>query len=802
MNTPPEKPGTPLSIVIIARRAAALIAGLVLLAVLLLWGVVALNRPLTRGEIRAEALRSPLQIDSDHHLIPHIQARGRDDAYLALGYLHARDRLFQLELGRRAHAGELAEIAGERLLQWDIQQRHYGFRRAAKQILPQLPAPQQRVLNAYSDGINQYLGEHHVLPFEFQLLGFSPARWTPEDSLVIATGMFQVLNTSADREPMLTVMQQTLPADLVAFLTPDTDRYTRTLAGGRESFRPIQPVPLGSIRRVLNKDPTAKPIMDLPPEATPPGSNAWAVNGSRTTDGRAILANDMHLPLMIPNLWYRAKLSYAKTRLSGITLPGLPLVISGSNGRVAWGLTNSLADVMDRVALRIHPQDPRRYRTASGWRRFRSVVETIRVRGRAPASVNIDLSVWGPVDRFPLAGRRVALRWSALDPAAVNLDLLNLDRATTVEEAMEVFNRAGMPPLNAVLADSAGNIGWTLGGRIPRRTGHDGSISVYWDHRGHGWDGYLAADWIPRRINPQEGFIVSANNRMIGSGFPYPLGQNFANGYRAGRIRELLQSASALNEPGLLEFQSDSRAGIYDFYRRLALDSLQRYPPSPGSALDTARLALQQWDGHARSHSTAFGILFRLRRRLAGEILLPMMKPCYSADNRFYYSWFNMDTPLRQILQQQPREALPPAHGDADWAHLIVRILQKTVNQLQDSHGVETIAAIDWGRINRVQFSHPFSVAFRPLSLLLDIPVSPQHGCTFCVNVMSPRYGVSQRLIVSPGHEQHAILHMPGGQSGNPLSDHYRDQHRYWEQIRPLPLEPGPPVGRLRLLPR
>lgn len=757
--------------------------------------------PDLEGRKRIPGLIAPVVVISDNYAIPSINAENRLDAFSALGFVTARDRMFQLELFRRAAQGRLAEIFGPTLVPMDRRQRVFDFTGTAKKILKQLPLSQQQSLLAYSLGINAYLEQNQSQPFEFVLLGFEPSPWTPEDSILVAMNLFQALNFTSHKEAMLSIMNRCLPKEVVAFITPDSDRYSQTLVGGQYSRRPQRPIPHQALRTLykLNHSENQAGFAIKPSELF--GSNGWVVSGNKTADGRAILANDMHLPLLAPNIWYRAKIRYKNNVLSGITLPGLPIVVSGTNRHVAWGYTNALADVIDLVTLETNPENENEYLGPQGWMTFVTTNETIHVRGSDDIDFQTRQTLWGPVSNRGLLGKPTAIRWTALDPNTVDLGLIELDQAKTLEDAFKIFNRAGLPVLNVMLADSQGSIGWTLTGKIPKRQGFDGSISQDWANSAIGWKGYVLPNDLPRIKNPESGYIVTANNRIIGKNYPYPIGHNFANGYRASRIRHKLASMDNIKENDMLKLQSDSRSGFYDFYHDLAISVLNDQTLKDHPQLSRIKNYLSAWNGSAHADSYVFGVLFRFRRKLAGEIILPLLKPCYLADKRFYYSWFNMDTPLRQILSARSPEILPDPEAYRSWDEFILKVLIKTVSQLENEHNVQDINRLVWSDINPVRIAHPFTRAVPFLAKFLDLPLYPMSGCTFCINVMAESYGVTERFIVSPGHPEDALLHMPGGQSGNPLSKHYDDQHIFWAKLRAMPLEPKQERYRLWLTP-
>jgi len=760
---------------------------------------LSLSLPELAGEVVLAGLTEPATADSDGLGVPAIAATSRDDALRVLGYLHARDRLFQMELMRRKSAGRLAELFGDAALTLDRQQRAYQFERAVRAILAALPADQKKALRAYVAGVNGYVESAQDLSPEFITLGYRPEPWRLEDSLLVALGMFQTLNGQEHDERMLSVMEQTLPQDLVAFLTPDTDPYTSVLLGGPESRRPARPIPVAALAAL--GQPQFRLAGAVDSEAVIAGSNNWAVNRFKTRDGRAIVANDMHLSLGVPNIWYRAALRYEGREMTGLTLPGLPVLVTGSNGRIAWGFTNVDADVLDLVKLQLNPADPEQYRTPDGWRNFERLTDAIRVRNGGALSIELKSTIWGPVSPLPLLGQLVAIRWTALDPSAVDLGLLAMDEAGSLEDAIRVMNRAGGPPQNVVLADAEGRIAWTYLGRFPNRRGFDGSVSQYWSNGGIAWNGFIPPAALPRVIDPPEGYLATANNRTLGREYPYVIGHNYSNSYRAYRIAERLRQMEKVTEADLFELQLDTVSEFFEFYRQLALATLNNAKPL-GSFLDEARRDLESWDGRMDADSRGIGLLVRFRQRLADAAFAPVVSRCREVDANFNYGWREMETPLRALLAEQVPEVLSDGRY-RDWHSLILNVLRDSAAELKEKYAVASLAELAWGKINRVAIRHPFSKNAPALSWLLDMPAVESAGCAgFCVRVASGGHGATERMVISPNHPDDGILHMPGGQSGHPLSRHYRDQQPAWQEGMALAFQPGLARAELRFVVR
>ena len=757
--------------------------------------------PKLDGEQRVPGLESPVKITSDRYGIPTIVAHSRLDAMLALGYVTARDRLWQIDILRRRAAGRLSEILGKRALGVDRRQRTIGFARAAKAIVANLPEDQKEILHSYASGINAYIKAAKVLPFEFLLLRYQPEPWAVEDSILIILNIFQELTgDSEEDERMLSIMAASLPPEVVDFLTPDTDDYTTVLLGGKNAHRPIRPIPikaLTSIRHTLSPTDIKTGMVRMQPRI---GSNNWAVAKSKTSDGRAIVANDMHLGLSVPNIWYRAALRYGDVEISGVALPGAPGVVAGSNGHVAWGLTNIGGDFLDLVRLELNPQKPDEYRTHAGWKRFEVVNETIRIKGGKTVDHPVKLTVWGPVSETALMGQPVAIHWTALEPQAVDIGLLYIDKAETLEDAIHVMNRSGGPPLNAAMADNTGRIAWTYCGKIPVRKGFDGASSKSWADGKIGWEGYIPPDDLPRVIDPPAGFLVTANNRTLGTDYPHVIGHNYSNSYRAYRISERLSEMDQITEEDMLQLQLDTTSRFYDFYQQLALSMLTEEAIANKPTLKTVRRHIEAWIGKAEVDSVSFGVLVRFHEGLAADVFTPFLTRCKAVDENFVYTWRNIEPPLRMILTEQVPDLIPDTNYP-NWEAWIRSKLEEALQQLYSEYSINSLEQLTWGRINKADIAHPLGRRIPVLGKFLNMPRDLLPGCSFCVRVSKPDFGASERLVVSPGRHSDGILHMPSGQSGHPLSPNYKDGHQHWAKGEIHAFLPGAATHSLMLKP-
>ncbi|NJA04731.1 penicillin acylase family protein [Methylococcaceae bacterium WWC4] len=781
------------------KTAGFSIFGLIFAIAAVVYGLLAASLPSQDGEIRLSGLSAEATVRSDDLAIPTIAARNRDDAFRVLGFLHARDRLFQMELMRRKSAGRLAELFGDSALALDRKQRVFGFERVAGQIFADMPETQRSALQAYAAGVNAYLTRTTILAPEFLALRLRPEPWRPEDSLLVVLAMFQTLNGYEQDERMASVMAKALPADLLTFLTPDTDPYATVLTGGDRPRRYSPNLPRDALA-ALPEAGRQLAVNRVDAENVVAGSNNWVVAGAKTADGRAIVANDMHLALGVPNIWYRAELQYRDQRVYGVTLPGVPGVIVGGNDHVAWGFTNVTADLFDLVSLDTDVEHPGAYRTPQGWQRFASRRETIKVKGQADVEIDLRDTIWGPVSDQPLLGKPVAIKWTALERYGVDLGLLDLDGAANVDHALTLINQAAGPPQNVVVADRDGRIGWTYMGRFPKRSGFDGLISRSWADGDIGWQGFIPPEQLPRLVDPAEGFIATANNRTLGADYPYVIGHNWALGYRAFRIVELLREKDRIDESAMLAIQLDSRAGALDFYRQLALDELRNLSDKDGD-LQSAERALQAWDGRMNAISVGAAVVNEFRKRLAETVFAKIVAACRVYDPEFRYAWRAMETPLRQLLTERPPGLLAESYRD-DWSAMIADTLRDTVRALRQQYPRTEPDRLTWGEVHAIGLQHPFTKAMPQLAAVLNLPLFASDGCaSVCVRVMDNAHGASERLVLSPAHPEDAILQMPGGQSGHFLSAHYRDQQAFWQNGQPAAMFGPARPGVLEVLP-
>jgi penicillin G amidase len=467
-----------------------------------IWTAVWLSRPLLDGTVSIAALDDAVEITRDGFGVPTVTASSRRDLALATGFLHAQDRFFQMDLLRRVAAGELSALVGPAALAFDRAHRLHRFRAAAADRLPDLPAADRVLLEAYTQGVNAGLAALGAKSFEYLVLRVEPEPWRLEDTLLVNYAMYFDLNDDdASRDASFALLHEALPPALEAFLLPEGTPWDAPLIGAAFDAPPLPGPEICDLSSSLTAARARERTAGLDAfvvEAPMAGSNAWTVGPEHSDTGRAIIANDMHLQLSEPNIWYRMRWklaprddSEAPLDITGVTLPGAPVVVAGSNGAVAWGFTNSYGDWSDLVILEQDPTDPNRYRSPDGWREIEIHDELIAVRGQDPVSLRVRSSIWGPVLDTDRHDRLRAVHWLAHEPDAVNLRLIDLERARDVDAAVRIAHTVGSPPQNIMLADRDGNIAWTIMGRIPLRIGYDPRLPSSWADGRTGWRGWL-----------------------------------------------------------------------------------------------------------------------------------------------------------------------------------------------------------------------------------------------------------------------------------------------------------------------
>jgi penicillin amidase len=798
-----------------ARRWRILRALLVVPAVLLLmafatcWYLLAGSRARLDGTRPTIALAAPVSIGRDTLGTVTVEGKNRTDISYALGYVHAQERYFEMDLMRRVSAGELSALVGPAALKVDLNHRRHRLRAVVEAAYAQLPPADKHELDRYRDGVNAGLADLRVRPWEYLLLGTRPQPWRSEDCLLVIAAMYLDLNGDGrnERELHLAQMRATLPGPLVDFLLAPDPEWEAPLSGQLSRSPVIPAADVFDLRRHAPAASSGALAAALVPalDAARPGSNNFAVAGALTGSGAAMLANDMHLGLRVPNVWFRTRLRYpdagapnGQRDVNGVTLPGTAAMIVGSNGQIAWGFTNSYGDWLDWVRVLRDPADPTRYKVPGGWASLETHDEHIEVEGQPDTILTVEDTRWGPIMAKDVDGTPLALAWIADRPHGYNLDLMQLERTPDVASALKLAPRLGMPPQNLLVADHAGNIGWTIAGNsVPLRAGIDPLLPSDWSKRGSGWQGWAAPAQYPRIEHPPDGRLWTANNRTIGGDALALLGNGGHDlGARAQQIRDDLRARASFSPGNLLDIQLDDRALFLGRWQRLLQDTLA---DGNDSSLQPLRRLTAAWRGRAAVDSVDYRLVRAFRSAVSEAVLAPFAGQVKQRHPDF--SWpgqHSAEAAVWALLRARPAYLLDPKYPD--WHALLVNAAKRVTNELGRQPG--GLAARPWGEHNRSDIRHPLSAALpRWLARFIDMPDQPLPGDNDMPRVAAPGFGASERLDVSPGHEADGVLEMPGGQSDSPLSPYFGAGHADWVEGRPTPLLPGATEHTLTLLP-
>ncbi|MDQ4082419.1 MAG: penicillin acylase family protein [Actinomycetota bacterium] len=724
--------------------------------------------PRTDGRTRLACLEAPVEVVRDRFGIPHIYASSRLDLARAQGYVHAQDRLFQMETIRRFAFGRLSEIAGARTLDLDRLARRLRLRVAAERDAAGCDEATSALVAAYCEGVNEYLADG-PLPVELRLARVRPRPWTPVD--VQAPSQMFALTLSGNWESEIARVR--LAAQVGA------ERASRM----EPSYPDDHPV-------------TVSPdLAELAPTLRQRGrigsgaSNGWAVAGSRTASGSPLLANDPHLLLGIPGVWHAQHLVWDEGEAAGFTVPGAPVVILGRNARVAWGMTTAMVDTQDLFVERLHPDDPHRYEVDGTWVAAEVVREEIRVRGRTEPFVDeVVVTRHGPIVSQAAggSGEALALRWSAHEPGETSRSLLDLMVARSVDEADAALARFAAPPHNVVLADCEGAIAYRLAGaRIPRRRGSDGRVPVPGWNSEHEWEGWVADEELPRLRDPASGFIVTANNQIVDGEDGPPLHGEYLSGYRAKRIESLLAEAPALTADDCRRIQLDRLS-----LPGLELAAIARTFSSDDPLEREALALLAGWDGEYTPESRAGAVYGALMRRLEEEAYAEAARdPLVHTEGESLPSGlFERARPdlLRMLAARDDSFFV----GERTWEEVFRRALTAAVRDLGPD-----VSLWRRGRMHRVRFVHAFD-AIPGLGRLFNRGPYPAGGDADTVCLLTPAEGAAEGSMIGPsmravfdlGDPDGNLISLVPGQSGHPASPHYDDFIPRWLAGELVPL--------------
>ena len=753
------------------------------LLVLLVAGVFWLRTSLPRvqGSVTLPGLSAPVEVVRDRDAVPHIYAKSSEDALFALGYVHAQDRLFQMDFQRRVGAGRLSEVLGEATVETDKFLRTLGVYRVAERTLPNLSAETRGALDAYAAGVNAFLGARRgALPPEFLVLGYEPEPWSPADSLVWLKMMAWDLGSNWDDELLRARLLEELPPERVAELWPPYPGDAPVMLPDFSAL--YKTLPLTALWATSPKP--------LPPGA---GSNNWVVNGGKSVTGAPLLANDPHLALQSPALWYFAHLSAPGLEVTGATLPGLPLVVLGRTDRFAWGFTNTGPDTQDLFIEQLGPDE--RYRTPDGWEYLRVREEIVRVKDQPDVRLTVRETRHGPLisdvvaAAGEVAGNRgaryaLAFAWTSLRSDDLSMQAgLELNQAQNWSDFTEALRGFHAPQQNIVYADVEGNIGMYAPARVPIRRNGDGLVPVPGWTGEYDWTGFIPYGELPHVLNPPSGQIVTANHKLIPDSYPHFLTHDWSEPYRAERIMALLNAQERHSLASFRDVQADQYSGMANDFLPFLLGV-----PVDGAEAKALQNRLSAWNGEMSPDAPEpliFSLWYRTFTRLVLEDDLGALFKDYWGFRPIFF---------RNVIGGRTHWCDNTETLETETCELLAATaLRQTAQALADGDAKGDGEDHDWGDVHYADHDH-LVFADTPLAPLFNLRI-PNGGDAFTVN--AARYAVDEdgaaqtsgpgfRAVYDLADLERSRFIQPTGQSGNPLSRHYRDFLERWAAVEYL----------------
>lgn len=778
------------------KRHPLLLIAMIVVALLggaCIWLLNIAHSPLPQldGSLSIRGLAAPVSVTRDKQGVPTIEAASLPDLFFAQGYVTAQDRLFQMDMLRRAAAGDLSEAVGEIALEHDRQQRILGIRAQAEKGLALLTPEDRRQFSDYARGVNAYIETHrNRLPLEFRLLHYSPKPWTPEDSVMVAYQMVETLSTSPraalTREKILSKLGPELTADLYVNRSWRDHPPTEPPPDWGEPDEPppaaaktalLLSAPSGGVGPLLSSAAAVEPFLEpfFHEDILPLGSNNWVVSGAHTVTGKPLLSNDMHLGHQMPNLWYEAHLRCGDFDVAGVTLPGHPYVIVGHNRKIAWGFTNIGPTVEDAYIESFN--DAGQYLTPSGWKQPESRREVIHVKDHADVVVDVETTRHGPIVTELIAGetRKIALRWTLYD--GVRDPFFRVDSAQNWQEFRQAFSEFDAPGQNVLYADVNGNIGYQATGKVPIRTAGDGSLPVAGSDNAHEWTGYIPFDKMPSVLNPPSGILATANGRITPDKYPYSISTEWEAPWRTDRIYRVLESGKMFSAADMLALQTD----VYSELDRLVADKIVYavdHAKNPSPSARQAADILRQWNGRMDETAVAPTIVSSTRNELMRLLLEPKLGPApkdpHSGElNWKSYRWMMETVWLENVLENEPGRWLPAKYPNYD--ELITAALEQALTKAP-----ARLESWAWGAQNTVLIQNRVLVHLPLVGGLTGPGLNPQSGNGYTVKAVGRDYGPSERFTADLSNLDASTLNVVTGESGNFLSPYYMDQWQAW----------------------
>ncbi|KPZ63901.1 Penicillin acylase 2 precursor [Pseudoalteromonas sp. P1-16-1b] len=756
----------------VIKRLLLVVVVLALGGTAIVYGVLTLSLPTLDGKGRSDAVTQPVKVARDTLGQAVITAATRYDAAYGLGYAHGQDRFFQMDLLRRNAAGELSELFGKAALALDKKMRFHQLRKRSQAILKTLPEADKQLLKSYAQGVNEGLAQVGYPSFEYLLTGAEQQPWQSEDSLLVIFSMYLDLQTATfKRDQALIQIQQQYGVKMVEFLTQPS-QYQAALDGSvlapyTQTIPQLPTQPLAAIKSI-----TAN--LEV-------GSNNWAVTADLTNTQAAMLSDDMHLSMAVPVIWYRAQLNYTHNnqayQVTGVSLPGAPAIVVGSNNKIAWGFTNGYIDTADWVALTD---------SSKTWQ----VNEVITLDNGNDEIYPLTLSEYGPVKY--INNQPYALSWAAHQPYAVDMQLLQLEQAETVDDALNIASNVGIPVQNLMVVDSQGSAAWKHMGGIPARTAPS-EFAIN--------ENEYSATWQQNEVirpfvkNPESGRLWTGNSRVVSAEDNARFGNGgYALGARATQIRDRLFEKQQFNEGDFYQLQLDNQARFLTPWHGLLLEQLKQQPEHYANYIN----ALDNWQQCACPTSVGYTLVKTYRDELINILFSSIEASLNQQDGTLSYVKRDLEPAVWQLIKAQPTSWVNPQF--ANWEQQLQAAFEQTLAQLTAKFG-NNMQNWQWGKVNELAIEHPFAKQIPLLSKLLNMPTAPGFGDSYMPAVQKTSFGASQRFIAQPGHLESAILTVPGGQSGHPLSEFYRAGFDEYVEGKHTPLLPQTFMHQIEIVP-
>jgi penicillin amidase len=731
-----------------------------------------------RGNLVAPGLKEPVSVLRDRWGVAHIYAKNQHDLFFAQGFVVAQDRLFQMEMWKRAGQGRLAEVLGPSAVQRDINSRLLRYRGDMKAEYESYSPDAEAILSAFTDGINAEIRSLTAkaktkktgpgLPIEFQLAGFAPEPWKPQDCL----------NRMAAFSVTGNAFSELRDAELIAKLGVEKASAVLSL-DPKVKLDPAAGVDLGGLTPSLLKNLIGSDARIEFPSDGKQGSNDWTISGRLTSTGKPILANDPHRVVAVPSLRYIVHLVAPGWDVIGAGEPGLPGIAVGHNQHIAWGFTIFGLDQQDLYIEDLNPQDPLQYKTANGWARMQVEHESIAIKGKPPVEVDLKFTRHGPV-LWEDGKRALALRWVGAEPGTAGyLGSLAVDRATNWNEFEDAMKRWKVPSENIVYADIDGNIGEHSTGLTPLRRNWTGLLPVPGAAGEYEWSGYVPNSELPHSFNPSSGFVATANHKMIPENYPYNVGFEWAPPDRVHRIEEVVSGIRDSGKKITLEDMEKLQTDVVSLPARQLVNLLKESSPNPTPATQM----MQGWDARLSRESGVAALyevwLKELRKVVAEKEGVASLQDDWELENVFEY----LSDPSPQVFG---------ADAVAGRNQVLLQTLESAWKQTEQLLGTDP-RSWSWGRLHTIQFRHSLD-CLPDAATLLDLgPLSrPGDGTTVNATWPGNKYeqegGASYREILDTADWDHSLAVNTPGQSGQPGSPHYSDLLLLWDKGEYFPL--------------